>query len=87
MINVIAIALQDYKRNKRAIKRLDDKIYLSVDLEETIELMAKKSELIGENKAIIKYIADEESNVYTFTDLEPDYIKRLFEESINDDKK
>lgn len=85
MISVILNAVQEHRRNKRAIKRLDDKIYLSVDLDETIDLMQKRAELIGENKAIERFILNKESLPYSYIDTDAGYIIRLFREELSDD--
>lgn len=89
MIHVLMRAIQDYRANKRAIKRLETKYDLSVDLEESIEIFSKIERLKGENDAIERYIFDKNSNCYHYTDLEPDYVIRLFRREVNsdDDKK
>jgi len=89
MIHVLQRAIQDYRVNKRAIKRLETKYDLSVDLEESIEIFSKIERLKGENDAIERYIFNKNSNCYHYTDIEPDYVIRLFREEIktDDDKK
>ncbi len=89
MLKVLEIAIQDYKSNIRAIARYDKKIYESVDLDETIDFMRKKSELIGENKAIEKFVLDRNNIVYGTTNIEPTYFIKLFKQEImsDDDKK
>ena len=56
MIHVLQRTIQDYRANKRAIKRLTTKYDLSVDLEESIEIFSKIERLKGENDAIERYI-------------------------------
>lgn len=85
MISVILNAVQEHRRNKRAIKRLDEKIYLSVDLDDTIDLMQKRAKLIGENKAIERFILNKESLPYSYIDTDAGYIIRLFREELSDD--
>lgn len=89
MIHVLMRAIQDYRANNRAIKRLQTKYDLSVDLEESIEIFSKIERLKGENDAIERYIFNKNSNCYHYTDLEPDYVIRLFRREVNsdDDKK
>lgn len=89
MIHVLQRAIQDYRANKRAIKRLQTKYDLSVDLEESIEIFSKIERLKGENDAIERYIFNKNSNCYHYTDIEPDYIIRLFKREVDsdDDKK
>ena len=87
MIHVLQRAIQDYRANKRAIKRLTTKYDLSVDLEESIEIYSKIERLKGENDAIERYIFNKSSNCYQYTDIEPDYIIRLFREELSDDRK
>lgn len=85
MMSVILDAVQEHRRNNRAIKRLDEKIYLSVDLDETIDLMQKRAELKGINKGIERFILNRESYPYTYIDTKADYIIRLFKEELSDD--
>ncbi len=85
MIHVLQRAIQDYRANKRAIKRLTTKYDLSVDLEESIEIFSKIERLKGENDAIERYIFNKDSNCYQYIDIEPDYIIRLFKEELSDD--
>lgn len=87
MIHVLMRAIQDYRANNRAIKRLQTKYDLSVDLEESIEIFSKIERLKGENDAIERYIFNKNSNCYHYTDIEPDYVIRLFREEIKDDDK
>lgn len=87
MLAILNEAIQTYRRNKRAIKRYDEKIYLSVDLEETIDLLEHKNRLIGENNAIEKFILNKNNIVYSNTDLNPDHVIRLFRMEIEDDDK
>lgn len=87
MIHVLQRAIQDYRANNRAIKRLQTKYDLSVDLEESIEIFSKIERLKGENDAIERYIFNKDSNCYYYTDIEPDYVIRLFREEIKDDDK
>lgn len=87
MMSVITNAIQEHRRNKRAIKRLDEKIYLSVDLDDTIDLMQKRAELKGENKAIERFILNEKSLPYSYIDTDACYIIRLFREELSDDRK
>ena len=89
MIHVLQRAIQDYRANNRAIKRLQTKYDLSVDLEESIEIFSKIEHLKGENDAIERYIFNKNSNCYHYTDIEPDYIIRLFKREVDneDDKK
>ena len=89
MIHVLQRAIQDYRANNRAIKRLQTKYDLSVDLEESIEIFSKIEHLKGENDAIKRYIFNKNSNCYHYTDIEPDYIIRLFKREVDneDDKK
>ena len=89
MIHVLQRAIQDYIANKRAIKRLTIKYDLSVDLEESIEIYSKIERLKGENDAIERYIFNKNSNCYQLTDIEPDYIIKLFRREVDsdDDKK
>lgn len=89
MIHVLQRAIQDYRANKRAIKRLETKYDLSVDLEESIEIFSKIERLKGENDVIERYIFNKNSNCYHYTDIDPDYIIRLFKREVDsdDDKK
>ena len=87
MMSIITNAIQEHRRNKRAIKRLDKKIYLSVDLDDTIDLMQKRAELKGENKAIERFILNKESLPYSYIDTDVGYIIRLFREELSDDRK
>lgn len=87
MLAILNDAIQTFRRNKRAIKRYDEKIYLSVDLEETIDFLEKKNRLIGENDAISKFILNKNNIVYSNTDLDPDRVIRLFRMEIEDDDK
>lgn len=87
MLAIINDAIQTFRRNKRAIKRYDEKIYLSVDLEETIELLEHKNRLIGENNAIAKFILNKNNIVYANTDLDADNFIRLFRMEFEEDDK
>lgn len=87
MLAIINDAIQTFRRNKRAIKRYDEKIYLSVDLEETIDLLEHKNRLIGENEAISKFILNKNNIVYSNTDLNPDRFIKLFMMEFEDDDK
>lgn len=87
MLAIINDAIQTFRRNKRAIKRYDEKIYLSVDLEETIDLLEHKNRLIGENNAITKFILNKNNIVYSNTDLDADNFIRLFRMEFEDDDK
>lgn len=87
MLAIINDAIQTFRRNKRAIKRYDEKIYLSVDLEETIDLLEHKNRLIGENNAITKFILNKNNIVYSNTDLNADNFIRLFREESSDDER
>lgn len=87
MLAIINDAIQTFRRNKRAIKRYDEKIYLSVDLEETIDLLEHKNRLIGENNAITKFILNKNNIVYSNTDLDADNFIRLFRMKVEDDDK
>lgn len=87
MLAIINDAIQTFRRNKRAIKRYDEKIYLSVDLEETIDLLEHKNRLIGENNAITKFILNKNNIVYSNTDLNADNFIRLFRMEFEDDDK
>lgn len=87
MLAIINDAIQTFRRNKRAIKRYDEKIYLSVDLEETIDLLEHKNRLIGENNAISKFILNKNNIVYSNTDLDADNFIRLFRMEFEDDDK
>ena len=64
MLAILNEAIQTFRRNKRAIKRYDEKIYLSVDIDETIDLLKHKNRLIGENDAISKFILNKNNIVY-----------------------
>lgn len=85
MIHVLQRAIQDYKANKRAIKHLMTKYDLTVDLEESIDILNKIERLRGENNAIERYIFNKNSNCYQYTDLESDYIIRLFRREVDTD--
>lgn len=87
MLAILNEAIQTYRRNKRSIKRYDEKIYLSVDLEETIDLIEHKNRLIGENDAISKFILNKNNIVYSNTDLNPDHVIRLFRMEFEEDDK
>lgn len=87
MLAILNEAIQTYRKNKRAIKCYDKKIYLSVDLEETIDLLEHKNRLIGENDAISKFILDKNNIVYSNTDLNPDHVIRLFRMEFEEDDK
>ena len=87
MIHVLQRAIQDYRANNRAIKRLQTKYDLSVDLEESIEIFSKIERLKDENDAIERYIFNKDSNCYYYTDIEPDYIIRLFRKEVKSDDK
>lgn len=87
MLAILNEAIQTYRKNKRAIKCYDEKIYLSVDLEETIDLLEHKNRLIGENDAISKFILDKNNIVYSNTDLNPDHVIRLFRMEFEEDDK
>lgn len=87
MLAILNDAIQTFRRNKRAIKRYDEKIYLSVDLEETIDFLEKKNRLIGENDAISKFILNKNNIVYSNTDLDPDHVIRLFRMEFEEDDK
>lgn len=87
MLAIINDAIQTFRRNKRAIKRYDEKIYLSVDLEETIDLLKHKNDLIGENNAITKFILNKNNIVYSNTDLDADNFIRLFRMEFEEDDK
>lgn len=87
MLAILNEAIQTFRRNKRAIKRYDEKIYLSVDLEETIDLLEHKNRLIGENDAISKFILNKNNIVYSNTDLNPDHVIRLFRMEFEEDDK
>lgn len=80
MLQILAKAVDDYRRNLRAIERNKKKLELSTDLEESIELIGKIKLSEGENKAIVRYILDEKSNCYVYTDLEPSYFIKKFRE-------
>ena len=89
MIHVLMRAIKDYRANNRAIKRLQTKYDLSVDLEESIVILNEIERLKVENDAIERYIFNKNSNCYQYTDLEPDYVIRLFRREVDsdDDKK
>ena len=87
MLAILNEAIQTFRRNKRAIKRYDEKIYLSVDLEETIDFLEKKNRLIGENDAISKFILNKNNIVYSNTDLNPDHVIKLFRMEFEEDEK
>lgn len=87
MLAILNDAIQTFRRNKISIKRYDEKIYLSVDLEETIDLLEHKNRLIGENNAIEKFILNKNNIVYSNTDLNPDHVIRLFRMEFEDDDK
>lgn len=83
MLQILAQAVLDYKRNKRAIRRNKLKLEASTDLEESITLMESIKLLEGENKAIERYVINPNSNCYVYTDLEPTYFIKKFKEEFN----
>jgi hypothetical protein len=85
MIHVLMRAIQDYRANNRAIKRLRIKYDECVDLEKSIEIFTKMERLKGENDAIERYLFNKNSNCYHYTDLEPDYVIRLFRKEVKSD--
>lgn len=87
MLAILNEAIQTFRRNKRAIKRYDEKIYLSVDLEETIDLLEHKNRLIGENDALSKFILNKNNIVYSNTNLNPDHVIKLFRMEFEEDDK
>lgn len=60
MVKHLAAAIHEYILNLRKIERLSKDIYISVDLEETIDLMCKQQKLIGYNECILKFISSNE---------------------------
>lgn len=60
MIKHLAAAIHEYILNLRKIERLSKDIYISVDLEESINLMCKQQKLIGYNECILKFISSNE---------------------------
>lgn len=57
MIKQLAVMIHEYILNQRKIERLSKDIYISVDLEETIDLMCKQQKLIGYNECILECIS------------------------------
>ncbi len=60
MIKQLAAMIHEYILNQRKIERLSKDIFISVDLEETIDLMCKQQKLIGYNECILKFISSNE---------------------------
>lgn len=60
MVKQLAAMIHEYILNQRKIERLSKDIYISVDLEETIDLMCKQQKLIGYNECILKFISSNE---------------------------
>ena len=60
MIKQLAAMIHEYILNLRKIEKLSKDIYISVDLEETIDLMCKQQKLIGYNECILKFISSNE---------------------------
>ncbi len=60
MIKQLAAMIHEYILNQRKIERLSKDIYISVDLEETIDLMCKQQKLIGYNECILKLLSSNE---------------------------
>ena len=60
MIKQLAVMIHECILNQRKIERLSKDIYISVDLDETIELMCKQHKLIGYNECILKILSSNE---------------------------
>lgn len=74
MIKQLAVMIYEFILNQRKIERLSKDIYISVDLEETIDLMCKQQKLIGYNECILKLLSsNEEINIKVNRNIERIY--------------
>lgn len=57
IIKMLAHLIYEYHLNDMRISRLTEKIHLSTDLEESIDLLQKQHKFIGQNELILKLLS------------------------------
>lgn len=57
IIKMLSHLIYDYHLNDMRISRLTEKIHLSTDLEESIDLLQKQHKFIGQNELILKLLS------------------------------